>query len=138
MNENHGVYEEIELKTKREEDSYDIEDDREYSDNSELSDDDESDLDRGENRRKLRLRWQKAGKDTLVNELEFLPDLHRYSIETRLAQYHKAYAQLPDDLKEELDMANEELKKYGYSLQIGEEKWYLNHTSVFDMWTQES
>jgi hypothetical protein len=133
LNEIHGVYAESETELKTVDKSLDIED----NDTSELSEESNEELDRADNRRKLRLRWQRPGRDTIVNELEFLPDLHKYSIETRLSQYHQAYALLPDALKMELDAASEQLKKYGYSLQIGEEKWYLNHTSIFDAWTTD-
>lgn len=153
LNEIHGVYEREDLNTVDESlDDSDLSENNEIGENSELSEDDEmsenselnengefsEELDSVENRRKLRLRWQKPGRETIVNELEFLPELHKFSIETRLSQYHEAYAQLPAELRKELDTISEELKKFGYSLQIGEEKWYLNHTSVFDTWTSET
>jgi hypothetical protein len=135
LNEIHGVYADSGTELKTVDKSLDVLEDSEISDYGELSEELNEELDHVDNRRKLRLRWQRPGRETIVNELEFLPELHKYSIETRLSQYHKAYALLPDALKLELDAASEELKKYGYSLEIGEEKWYLNHTSIFDTWT---
>ena len=95
------------------------------------------DLEFTEERRKLRLRWAKPGREPTLITLEFLPDLHKYSIETRLSQFHEAYKKLPYLLRKELDEASDEMKKYGYSLRKGEEKWFQNNTSLFDPWIKQ-
>ena len=57
------------------------------------------------------------------------------SIEGRLQQYHLAYDLLPSQLQIELDLINEKLKLYGYSLEKGKELWSKYSKSAFDPWT---
>ena len=56
--------------------------------------------------------------------LDFIPEILYESIEWRLKEYHTAYKLLPLHLQKELDIINNRLKKYGYSLDEGKELYF--------------
>jgi hypothetical protein len=93
-----------------------------------------------EDRRQLRLKWSEKSfseknKDQI---LDFIPEVHTLSTKKRLKEYHAVYRVIPIDLKYELDVINEKLKKYGYSLNEGMENWYKRSESIFDSWSTKS
>lgn len=93
-----------------------------------------------EDRRLLRLKWSdksfsEKNKDQI---LDFIPEVHTLSTKKRLKEYHTVYRMLPIDLKDNLDVINEKLKKFGYSLNEGMENWYKRSESIFDSWSTKS
>jgi hypothetical protein len=88
-------------------------------------------LEREDNhRRRLRLKWSEGklnnGKsNTKSKALEFLPELHRYSTQKRLEQYHSVYKKISSKLRKDLDKINLDLKTFGYSLEKGKENYYI-------------
>lgn len=93
-----------------------------------------------EDRRQLRLKWSEKSfseknKDQI---LDFIPEVHTLSTKKRLKEYHAVYRIIPIDLKNNLDVINEKLKKYGYSLNEGLENWYKRSESIFDPWSTKS
>jgi hypothetical protein len=91
-------------------------------------------------RRQLRLKWsEKSFLDKNKNQiLDFIPEIHTLSTKKRLKQYHAVYRIIPPDLKNELDVINEKLKTYGYSLDEGMENWYKKSKTVFDTWSTKN
>ena len=87
-------------------------------------------------RRKLRLKWSENPKEKKnLNLLEFIPEILSASIDDRIKQYHTAYNLLPSEIQSELDLINSRLKKFGYSLEKGKERWSKYSKSAFDPWT---
>ena len=87
-------------------------------------------------RRKLRLKWSENPREKKnLNLLEFIPEILSASIDDRIKQYHIAYNLLPLQIQSELDLINSRLKKFGYSLEKGKERWSKYSKSAFDPWT---
>ena len=87
--------------------------------------------------RKLRLKWSYIPDKKLGVNLDFIPEILYESIEWRLKEYHTAYKLLPLHLQKELDIINNRLKKYGYSLDEGKELYFKTEKSIFDPWTSD-
>ena len=88
--------------------------------------------------RKLRLKWSYVPDTKLGVNLDFIPEILYESIDWRLKEYHTAYKLLPLHLQKELDIINNRLKKYGYSLDGGKELYFKTEKSIFDPWTSDS